>query len=152
MTSLTLVRRIAARPSIVFDLMATPEGLAAWWGPDDLPVVKAEIDPRVGGGYRVHFRSLDGQEHEAFGEILELVRPDRLVMTYGYAFGGEPDEAGRTSRIEVDLRPIEGGTELTFTHADLRNETSKAGHARGWAGALDKLVQRFAGGAQVDQA
>jgi len=144
MTSLTLVRRIAARPSVVFDLVATPDGLAAWWGPDDLPVVKAEIDARVGGGYRVHFRSQDGRDHEAFGEVLELARPDRLVMTYGYAFGGEPEEAGLTSRIEFELRPIEGGTELTFTHTDLRNEASKASHARGWTGALDKLVKRFA--------
>ncbi len=144
MTSLTLVRRIAARPSVVFDLMATPEGLAAWWGPDDLPVVKAEIDARVGGGYRVHFRTLDGLAHEAFGEVLEAAPPERLVMTWRYAFGGEPEEAGLTSRIEFELRPIEGGTELTFTHTDLRNEASKASHARGWTGALDKLVKRFA--------
>lgn len=144
MTSLTLVRRIAARPSVVFDLVATPEGLAAWWGPDDLPVVKAEIDARVGGGYRVHFRTLDGQAHEAFGEVLEVAPPDRLAMTWRYAFGGEPEEAGLTSRIEFELRPIEGGTELTFTHTDLRNEASKASHARGWTGALDKLVKRFA--------
>ncbi len=35
MTSLTLVRRIAARPSIVFDALTTPDGIACWWGPDD---------------------------------------------------------------------------------------------------------------------
>jgi len=152
MTSLTLVRRIAARPSVVFDLMATPEGLAAWWGPEDVPVVKAEIDPRVGGAYRVHFRTLDGRAHEAFGEVLEAAPPDRLVMTYGYAFGGEPEEADRTSRIEFELRPIEGGTELTFTHTDLRNEASRASHEWGWTGALDKLVTRFAADSDRDQA
>ena len=43
MTSLTLVRRIAARPSIVFDALATAEGVAAWWGPDDLPVILATV-------------------------------------------------------------------------------------------------------------
>ena len=32
MTSLTLVRRIAARPSIVFDALTTAEGIASWWG------------------------------------------------------------------------------------------------------------------------
>jgi uncharacterized protein YndB with AHSA1/START domain len=30
MTSLTLVRRIGARPSIVFDALTTPEGIARW--------------------------------------------------------------------------------------------------------------------------
>ena len=38
MTSLTLVRRIRARPSIVFDALTTPEGIASWWGPDEGPV------------------------------------------------------------------------------------------------------------------
>jgi hypothetical protein len=41
MTSLTLVRRIKARPSIVFDALTTPEGIACWWGPDDGPVLVA---------------------------------------------------------------------------------------------------------------
>ena len=30
MTSLTLVRRIKARPSIVFDALTTAEGIASW--------------------------------------------------------------------------------------------------------------------------
>jgi uncharacterized protein YndB with AHSA1/START domain len=49
MTSVTLVRRIAARPSIVFETLTTLEGVAVWWGPDDLPLLSAELDPRVGG-------------------------------------------------------------------------------------------------------
>jgi len=143
MTSLTLVRRIAARPSIVFDALTTPEGVAAWWGPDDLPVVKAEIDARIGGTYRVGFRTLDGREHEACGVYLEVSRPHRLVMTWRWAFGGEPEELDCTSRIEIDLKPVEGGTELTFTHAGLRNAVSTASHEGGWTGSLAKLVRRF---------
>ena len=42
MTSLTLVRRIKARPSIVFDALITPEGIASWRGPDGGPVLVAE--------------------------------------------------------------------------------------------------------------
>ena len=60
MTSLTLVRRIRARPAIVFDALTTPEGIACWWGPDDGPVLLAETDPRVGGRYRVRFRMRPG--------------------------------------------------------------------------------------------
>jgi hypothetical protein len=41
MTSLKIVRRIAARPSIVFDALITPEGIACWWGPDAGPVLLA---------------------------------------------------------------------------------------------------------------
>jgi uncharacterized protein YndB with AHSA1/START domain len=51
MTSLTLVRRIKARPSIVFDALTTREGIASWWGPDGGPVLVAETDPQVGGRF-----------------------------------------------------------------------------------------------------
>jgi len=37
MTSLTLMRRIAARPSILFDALKTPEGVAFWSGPTPVP-------------------------------------------------------------------------------------------------------------------
>jgi uncharacterized protein YndB with AHSA1/START domain len=144
MTSLTLVRRIAARPSIVFEAMTTAEGVAAWFGPDDLPVVRAEMDARVGGAYRVHFRTLDGRDghdHEACGEFLELVPTRRIVMSWSWAVGGVPEERGRTSRIEIELTPVGDGTELTFTHTDLWNEASEKSHTWGWTGALDKLVR-----------
>jgi uncharacterized protein YndB with AHSA1/START domain len=142
MSSLTLVRRIAARPSIVFEAMTTNEGLAAWFGPDDLPAVSAEADARVGGAYRVRFRRLDGSEHEACGEFLELVPSRRIVMSWRWALGGGAEERGRTSRVEVELRPIAGGTELTFTHAALWDEASAQRHTEGWTGALAKLVRR----------
>jgi uncharacterized protein YndB with AHSA1/START domain len=139
MSSFTLVRRIAARPSIVFEAMTTAEGIASWWGPDDLPVLHAESDPRVGGTYRVRFRTLDGREHEACGEYLEVVPPRSIVMSWRFTVGGEADEEGRTSRIEIQLAPTAEGTELTFTHGGLATEASARGHEGGWGGALEKL-------------
>ena len=145
MKTLTLVRRIAARPSIVFEAMTTAEGVAAWFGPDDVPVVHAEMDARVGGAYRVHFRTLDGRDHEACGEFLEVVPPRRIVMSWSWAFGGVPEESGRISRVEIELTPIADGTELTFTHARLWSEASEKSHAWGWSRALEKLVRHLEG-------
>jgi uncharacterized protein YndB with AHSA1/START domain len=143
MTSLTLVRRIRARPSVVFDALTTPDGIAQWWGPDAGPVLLAETDVRVGGRFRVRFRMLDGTEHESTGEYLEVVESTRLVMSWQWTSGGEPDEAGESSRIEIDLKRIDIGTEMTLTHARLRTQASRASHEQGWAGALDKLVRHF---------
>lgn len=92
MTQLTLVRRVRARPAIVFAALTTPEGIAQWWGPDAGPVLLVETDVR----------------------------------------------------IEIDPKRIDTGTELTFTHARLKSEASRASHERGWAGALDKLERCFA--------
>ena len=140
MTSLTLVRRIKARPSIVFDALTTPEGIACWWGPDDGPVLAAETEPRVGGRFRVRFRMLDGSEHEASGEYLEVVKPERLSMSWRWAGGAEdPGE----SLIEVRLRAVTEGTELTFTHSRLHDEETRRSHEQGWNGALDKLQRLF---------
>jgi uncharacterized protein YndB with AHSA1/START domain len=143
MTSLTLVRRIRARPSIVFDALTTPDGIAQWWGPDAGPVLLAETDVRIGGRFRVRFRMLDGTEHESTGEYLEVVESKRLVMSWQWTSGGEPEEDGEESRIEIDLKSTDTGTEMTFTHARLRTQASRASHEQGWAGALDKLVRHF---------
>jgi uncharacterized protein YndB with AHSA1/START domain len=144
LTSLTLVRRIKARTSIVFDAITTAEGIAQWWGPDAGPVLEAESDVRVGGRYRVRFRLLDGTEHESSGTYLELVRPERVVMSWRWTGGMEdPGE----SRVEIALRTIPEGTELTFTHSRLHDEESRRSHEQGWLGALEKLEKleaRFA--------
>jgi uncharacterized protein YndB with AHSA1/START domain len=140
MTSLTLVRRIKARPSIVFDALTTPEGIASWWGPDGGPVLVAETDPQVGGRFRVRFRMLDGSEHESSGEYLEVVKPEWLSMSWRWA--GSAEDPGE-SFVEIRLRAVAEGTELTLTHSRLHNEDSRRSHEEGWTGALDKLERLF---------
>lgn len=139
MTSLTLVRRIAARPSIVFDALTTPDGIACWWGPDEGPVLLAQTDVRVGGRFRVRFRTLDGLEHESSGEYREIVRPRRLAMSWRWENGEDPGE----SLVEIELRVIPQGTELTFTHSRLHDEETRLSHQEGWSGALNKLERHF---------
>ncbi|HEX3535616.1 MAG TPA: SRPBCC domain-containing protein [Stellaceae bacterium] len=140
MTSLTLVRRIKARPSIVFDALTSPEGIACWWGPDEGPVLVAETDPRVGGHFRVRFRMVDGSEHESTGEYLAVVKPERLSMSWRWTGGVEDPGA---SLVEIRLRPVSEGTELTLTHARLHDEETCRSHKDGWTGALDKLERHF---------
>lgn len=141
MTSVTLVRRIKARPSVVFDAVTTASGISQWWGPDAGPVLLAEADPRKGGRYRLRFRMLDGTEHECSGEFLDVVRPERVVLSWRWKGGQEdPNE----SRVEIALRPIAEGTEITFTHSRLSDEEGRRAHAAGWTGSLDKLEALFA--------
>jgi uncharacterized protein YndB with AHSA1/START domain len=46
-------------------------------------VLVAETDPQVGG----RFRMLDGSEHESSGEYLEVVKPERLSMSWRWTGG-----------------------------------------------------------------
>lgn len=144
MSQVTLVRRIAARLSIVFEALTTAEGMASWWGPDDGPVLCAASDAKVGGRFCIRFRKVDGTEHECAGEFLEIEEPRRIVMSWQWTSGGVPQELGRVSRLELHLRPIDTGTELTLIHTALSDEASAREHGWGWEGALDKLERRFA--------
>ena len=144
MTSLTLVRNIKAPPHIVFEAVTTAEGIAHWWGPDDGPVLLAESDPRVGGCYRFRFvRMLTGMEHECSGEFLVVEPPSRVVMSWRWT-GGEEDPC--ESQVEIVLRAVSVGTELTFTHSNLHDESTRQSHDEGWSGALRKLEAHLAKG------
>jgi uncharacterized protein YndB with AHSA1/START domain len=120
MTSLTLVRRIRARPQLVFDAVTTAEGIVHWWGPDAGPVLVAETDPRVGGLFRVRFlRMLDSTEYESSGEFLEIVRPERVVMSWRWK-DGVPDPG--ESRVEITLKAVPEGTN---SPSSIRNCTTR---------------------------
>ncbi len=140
MTSVTVVRRIAASPERVFDAIVTADGIRQWWGPDAGPVLDVAFDARVGGRFRVRFRIEDGSEHEGAGTLLELVRPSRLAMTWRWS--GDEDN-GAESRLAFDLAPDGDGTRLVLTHSMLSDDESARGHEDGWNGALDKLVALF---------
>jgi uncharacterized protein YndB with AHSA1/START domain len=145
MNEAVLVRRIAARPAIVFDALVSEDGIASWWGPHDEPAISAKVDSRVNGSFRVRFRTADGRVHECTGQFLEIDRPSRVVLSWHWAEGGEPDEvaANNTSRVEFRLRPIDTGTELTLIHSALETEVSARSHEGGWGGALEKLLRQF---------
>jgi uncharacterized protein YndB with AHSA1/START domain len=73
-------------------------------------IVRAELDPRVGGGY-VLTDHRGGADVEHRGTFLELDRPGRIAYTMfvpGYSVA--PD------RVIVEIEPQGNGCELTLTH------------------------------------
>lgn len=136
-TSLTIIRRIKAPPAAVFDAFIVPEKIALWWGPDAGPVISATVDPREGGRFHIRFRTEDGAEHGSQGIFEVFNRPNRLAMSWNWDGSADP-----TSQVEVVLREIAEGTELTFTHSRLPDATARDSHRKGWMGALDKLDAR----------
>lgn len=136
MTSVTLVRTIEAPPDAVFAAFVVPEKIALWWGPDDGPVLSAEVDARAGGRFHIRFRVEDGSEHGSSG-VFDVFEPHRrLAMSWTW-----DDETGPPSRLEVTFRAVPAGTEITLVHARL-DEKKAPDHETGWSGALDKLQAR----------
>jgi uncharacterized protein YndB with AHSA1/START domain len=81
---------------------------------------------------------LNGNEHESTGVYREVVAPKRLAMTWRWLTMDDAE-----SLVEIDLWPVEGGTEMTFTHSRLPSREARDGHFEGWTGAFDKLEAMF---------
>ena len=138
MTSATIVRLIEASPEAVFATFVEPDQLALWWGPDDGPVLSAEVDPLVGGRFRIRFRLAgDGTEHGSSGTFDVFDPPHRLAMSWAWEADDGPD-----SHVDVTFRRVDQGTEVTLVHSRLGNEQARGEHQQGWEGAFDKLVRR----------
>lgn len=110
---------IGAPPDTVFNFFTDTPRWAAWWG------AGSTIDPRPGG--RVYIRMPGGVE--AGGEVLELVRPERIVFSYGFA-SGTPIPIG-ASRVTIRLASHEGGTTLTLRH-EFADAAPRDHHVQGW--------------------
>jgi uncharacterized protein YndB with AHSA1/START domain len=137
-TSLERTISIAAAPETVWEFLVDPTKMTRWMG------MRAELDPRAGGGYRCEV--IPG--HTAAGEVVELDPPRRLVFTWGWEQSG--DEASPvppgSSTIEIELTPDGDGTSLHFVHRDLPSAEATTSHAHGWDHYLPRLETAAGGG------
>ncbi len=110
---------IKAKPETVFRFFTDSARWASWWG------AGSTIDATPGG--KVYIRHANGIE--TLGEVLELLQPEHITFTYGFATG-KPIPPG-SSRVTIRLEPDEAGTRL-----HLRHEFAEAGvrdeHVQGW--------------------
>lgn len=137
--SLTLKRRLNAKPAKVFAAWTDPEKVKHWMGPGEVKALSAECDLRVGGHYRWVMRNPAGEEYDVGGVYREVVQNEKLVFTW--AWKSTPE---RESLVTVLLKPDGDGTLLTLTHEQFFDEDARDRHQGGWTGALAKMEKMFA--------
>jgi len=139
--SLTLKRRLHAPAEKVYAAWTEPAQLARWFGPAQTisGSVRAEMDVRVGGRFRVGFKTEDGEYHEVGGVYREVVPNEKLVFTWAWHTTPE-----RESLVSVLIRSEGEGAMLTLVHEQFFDEAARDGHQRGWSGTLDKLERYLA--------
>lgn len=91
---LTVERTYDAAPDEVWSALTTAERITRWLMP-----VSGDLE--VGGRFQL--------EGNAGGEVLDCVPPERLAITWEYD--------GRTSWVDVSLRPTDAGTLLQLDHS-----------------------------------
>jgi uncharacterized protein YndB with AHSA1/START domain len=131
--SVTVERRIAAPPEMVFEAWFDPAGVGSWlFATADGVMERVEIEPKVGGGFRIEERrGADLAQH--FGEYVEIDRPRRLAFDFWTNFSEE------RTRVTVTIARDGDGTLLTLEHdgvwADYEARTRQ-----GWTMILDNLA------------
>ena len=85
--------------------------------------VRAEMDVRAGGRYRISFKTEDGESHEVGGVYREVVPDSRLVFTW--AWHSTPE---RESLVTVTVAKDGDGTMLTLHHEQFFDEKARDGH------------------------
>lgn len=134
-----LNRRFSAAPGELFPLWTAPAAMKSWLG-GNVPLV--ESDPRPGGALRILLQSPEGRTSAYVGVFREVRPPERLVFTWAREeapCGAKERPDTRESTVTIDLRPAEGGTELTLTHDGLPDEAAMEEYRTFWEGCLDRL-------------
>jgi len=135
-----ITREFDAPKHLVYRAWTTPDLVKRWWNARRGEVTIAEIELRVGGGWRYVMIADGGFEVAFHGEYREIVPNERIVSTE--VFEGMPDAEAldTTTFTEVD-----GRTSLTLlvqhTTKEHRDAHINSGMEDGLQDALDLLEQ-----------
>jgi uncharacterized protein YndB with AHSA1/START domain len=137
-----VTKRFAADAERVFDAWLDPDWLGRWMfgsAVREERIVRLGLEPRVGGKFSFVVNR-GGTDVDHVGEYLELLRPRRLVFTWGTR-----DTLPETSRVIIEIAPVEGGCELTLTHEMAPSWAAFADQAAtSWRKMLDALAAALA--------
>jgi uncharacterized protein YndB with AHSA1/START domain len=124
--------RIQAPASVVFDMLTDADLLTQWMA------VEAMSDPAPEGGFRWVYENGDVVR----GRYLELERPHRLVLAYGWEVPVSRGIPPGSTRVEITLSEADGETLLELVHDGLP-KAEETSHLGGWTYFLGRLANRF---------
>ena len=133
-----VTKSFAVRAERVFDAWLDPASLGRWmFGTNvrDERVVRLGLEPRVGGKFSFVVNR-GGTDVDHVGEYLEIDRPRRLAFTWGTR-----DKPSETSRVVIEITPLDEQCDLTLTHEMGPAWASFVGQAKAsWGKMLDALA------------
>lgn len=138
MSSKLIVKKlINASFQDVFDAWSQPEMLKKWFYPDK-PGWKAisTLEFKVGGHYRHEMIHEMGQSFVHTGIYKEIVPHKKIVFTWN-------SHAVTDTLVTVELKPMNGKTEVTITHELISDEVERRQHQEGWHSCLSHLTKFF---------
>jgi len=106
-----LHRVLRAPAERVYRAFLDPDAMAKWLPPHGFTGKVHDVDPRVGGGYRMAFTNFGtGKSHSFAGKYVELTPYSQLRYTDQFDDPNLPGEM----QVTVSLKAVACGTELTI--------------------------------------
>jgi uncharacterized protein YndB with AHSA1/START domain len=138
-TQILITREFDAPRHLVFRAYTTPELIKRWWGGDRGEVTLAEVDLRVGGGWRFVLAA-HGVEVGFHGEYREIVPNERIVATE--VFEGMP-EAQAVNTLMLTEKDGRATLTVLVQHQsqEYRDAHINSGMEDGMQEAMDHLEQ-----------
>lgn len=115
----------------------TPDSLRRWMRPGGAEVVSVDLQPTVGGAFRIDTQDPDGQIFIHMGRYVEIQRPARLVFTWSSSVLGE-----QLSQVTIEFHRQGEGCLMVLRHDLPPDETLFADHQKGWTAVLDLLARQ----------
>jgi uncharacterized protein YndB with AHSA1/START domain len=141
-TSFVYVTFVRSTPEKVFEAITKPELARRYWGHENVS------DWKQGSPWE-HVRANDARTVELVGEVVEIVPPTRLVITWTNASqAADPDSY---SRVTFEIAEYDEMVRLTVSHDDLIAGSGMAtGVKRGWPMVLSSLKSFLETGTGID--
>jgi uncharacterized protein YndB with AHSA1/START domain/predicted Ser/Thr protein kinase len=140
-STIRLEQRVNASAEQVFAAWLDPQVMTRWYAPtDDFKPTQAEVDPQVGGRYRVGMFP-PGQDQPVIvtGQYCRIDRPRSLSFTWSWI---TPRADTHETQVTLDFHAQGEATDVTLTHERFRDEALRNDHANGWAGCLERLSRK----------
>ena len=136
--SVTLHRVVKSTPEKIFRALTEPKALSFWLPPYGFLCVVHQMDPRVGGSYKMSFTNFStGNEHSFGGKFLEIKPNEFLKYTDKF---DNPDLPGEMI-TSIWLKKVSCGTELKVVQEGIPSAIPTEMCYLGWQESLEKLIK-----------
>jgi uncharacterized protein YndB with AHSA1/START domain len=135
--TIKLHRVLKAPPQRVYKAFLNADGLAKWIPPSGFTCKVHQMDPKVGGTFKMSFTNFEnGQSHSFGGTYLELVANEKLRYTDVF---DDPNLAGEIV-VTVLLKPVSCGTDISITQEGVPEVIPLDMCYLGWQDSLNQLA------------
>jgi len=136
--SVTLHRVVKASPEKIFRALTDLNALSFWLPPYGFLCVIHQMDPRVGGSYKMSFTNFStGNTHSFGGKFLEIKQNEFLKHTDKFDNPNLPGEM----ITSIWLKKVSCGTEVKVVQEGIPSVIPTEMCYLGWQESLEKLIK-----------